>query len=65
MQSIRRRLTTLGKVMIEPNTPPATKVRAADSVLDHAAKALELEDVEARVSELERAAAASKCSQKK
>jgi hypothetical protein len=49
-------VTTLGKVMIEPNTPPATKVRAADSVLDHAAKAIELEDVEARVSELERAA---------
>jgi hypothetical protein len=58
-------VTTLGKVMVEPNTPPATKVRAADSVLNHAAKAIELEDVEARVSELERAAAASKSSQKK
>ena len=58
-------VTTLGKVMIEPNRPPATKVRAADSVLNHAAKAIELEDVEARVSELERAAAASKSSQKK
>jgi hypothetical protein len=30
--------------------------RAADSVLSHAAKAIELEDIEARVSELERAA---------
>ena len=58
-------VTTLGKVMVEPNTPPATKVRAADSVLNHAAKAIELEDVEARVSELERAAAASRSSQKK
>jgi hypothetical protein len=58
-------VTTLGKVMVEPTTPQATKVRAADSVLNHAAKAIELEDVEARVSELERAAAASKSSQKK
>jgi hypothetical protein len=58
-------VTTLGKVMIEPNTPPATKVRAADSVLGHAAKAIETEDIEARLSELERAAEASKLSQKK
>jgi hypothetical protein len=29
-------------------------------VLDHSAKAIELEDIEARVSELERAAEASK-----
>jgi hypothetical protein len=29
---------------------------AADSVLDHAAKAIEIEDIEARVSDLERAA---------
>jgi hypothetical protein len=34
-------------------------------VLDHAARAIELEDVEARVSELERDAVASKSSQKK
>jgi hypothetical protein len=31
-------------------------VRAADSVVDHAAKAIELEDIEARLSGLERAA---------
>jgi len=35
-------------------------VRAADSVLAHSAKAIELEDIEARVAELERAAEASK-----
>ena len=40
-------------------TPPSTKVRAADSVLDHSAKAVELEDIEARLAELERAAEAS------
>ena len=52
-------VSTLLKVMIDPKTPPATKVRAADSVLDHSAKAIELEDIEVRVAELERAARAS------
>ena len=47
---------TLLKVMVDPNTPASTRVRAADSVLDHAAKAIEIEDIEARVTELERAA---------
>jgi hypothetical protein len=50
---------TLLKVMVDPNTPASTKVRAADSVLDHSGKAIEIEDIEARVSELERAAEAS------
>jgi hypothetical protein len=49
-------VTTLLKVMVDPNTPASTKVRAADSVLAHSAKAIELEDIEARVAELERAA---------
>jgi hypothetical protein len=53
-------VTTLLKVMVDPNTPASSKVRAADSVLDHSAKAIELEDIEARVAELERAAEASK-----
>lgn len=53
-------VTTLLKVMVDPVTPASTKVRAADSVLDHAAKAIEIEDIEARVSELERAAEAQK-----
>jgi hypothetical protein len=53
-------VSTLGKVMIDPTTPPATKVRAADSILNHTAKAIEIEDVEARVTELERAAETSK-----
>jgi transposase-like protein len=50
-------VTTLGKAMIDPSTPPATKVRAADSILDHTAKAIELEDMEARLAALERSAA--------
>jgi hypothetical protein len=52
-------VSTLLKVMVDPATPAATKVRAADSVLDHSAKAIELEDIDARVSELERAEEAS------
>jgi hypothetical protein len=53
-------VTTLLKVMVDPGTPASVKVRASDSVLDHSAKAIELEDIEARVAELERAAAAAK-----
>jgi len=52
--------TTLGKVMVDPKTPPATKIRAADSILNHTAKAIEIEGIEARVSELERTAEQSK-----
>jgi len=52
--------TTLLKTMIEPNTPASVRVRAAECVLNHAMKAIEIEDIEARLSELERAAEASK-----
>ena len=48
--------TTLLKVMVDPGTPASTKVRAAECVLSHAQKATELEDVEARLAELERSA---------
>ena len=47
-------VSTLLKVMVDAETPPATKVRAADSVLAHTAKAIELDDIEARLTELER-----------
>src|SRR5450759_5170625 len=53
-------VSTLLKVMVDQNTPASTKVRAADCVLDRAGKAIEIEDIEARVAELERAAEASK-----
>ena len=49
-------VATLLKVMVDPSSPPSTRVRAADSVLNHSAKAIELEDIEARLVELERAA---------
>jgi hypothetical protein len=48
------------KILVDPNALPSTKLRAADLVLTHGAKAIELEDVEARVAELERAAEVAK-----
>jgi hypothetical protein len=48
--------------MIDTNSPPSVRVRAADSVLDHATKAIEIEDIEHRVKELERAAEATQSS---
>ena len=53
-------VSTLLKVMVDPATPPATKVRAADSVLGHSAKAIEIEDIDARLTELERTAETTK-----
>ena len=52
--------TTLLKTMIDPNTPASVRVRAAEAIFNHAAKAIEIEDIEARVTELERAAEANK-----
>ena len=46
--------TTLLKVLIDPNTPASVRVRAAEAIFNHSAKAIEIEDIEARVSELER-----------
>jgi hypothetical protein len=53
-------VSTLGKVMLDASTPPATRVRAADSILNHTLKAIEVEDFGARVSELERVTEANK-----
>jgi hypothetical protein len=52
--------TTLLKVMLDQGTPASVKVRAAECVMNHSSKAIEIEDVEFRVSELERAAEAQK-----
>jgi hypothetical protein len=53
-------VSTLLKVMVVQSTPASTKVRAADCVLDRAGKAIEIEDIEARVTALELAAETSK-----
>jgi DNA-binding MurR/RpiR family transcriptional regulator len=50
--------TTLLKTMIDPATPASVRIRAAEAILSHSAKAIEMEDIEERVSELERAAGA-------
>lgn len=55
-------VSTLLKVMVDPGTPASRRVRAADSVLAHTIKAIEVDDIEARVTELERAAEFEKAS---
>jgi hypothetical protein len=56
-------VTTVLKLMVDQNAPASTRLRAADIVLDRTAKAIEIEDIEARVAELERAAAVAKAGQ--
>jgi hypothetical protein len=48
--------TTLVKALIDSNCPWSVKVRAADIIFSHTSKAIEIEDIDARVEELERAA---------
>jgi len=48
------------KLMTDLSTPAAVRLRAAEFVFDRAIKGIELEDFEARLAELERAAEASK-----
>jgi hypothetical protein len=51
---------TLLRVMTDREAPAASRVRAADVVLQAASRGMEIEDIDARVSELERAAESSK-----
>jgi len=51
--------TTLLKTMIDPNTPASVRVRAAECVMNQATKAIEIEDIEARVAALEKEAQAT------
>jgi len=53
-------VSSILKIMVDQHAAASTKLRAAELVLTHGAKAIEIEDVEARVSELERAAEESK-----
>ena len=52
--------TTLLKLAVDPATPASTRARAAIAVLALGAKGIELEDLEARVAELEQSVEASK-----
>src|SRR5580658_9247769 len=42
-------VSTLLKIMVDPSAPASTRVRAADSVLDHSKQAIEIEDIDVRV----------------
>jgi len=48
-------VTTLQSVMTDPTAPAPARVNAAKAVLEIAVKAIEVEDLEARVEELEQA----------
>jgi len=48
-------VTTLLKIMLDQGTPASTRVRAIECLLSHSAKAIEIDDIEVRLSELERA----------
>ena len=50
-------VSTLLKIMLDVTAPAAVRVRAADCVLEHGARGMELEDIEVRVSQLEKATA--------
>ena len=52
--------TTILKLMLDPKTPASVRVRAAECVMNHATKAIEIEDIEARVAELESASQTSR-----
>jgi transposase-like protein len=49
-------VSTLLKIMLDTSAPASTRLRAADIVIGHTAKAIEIEDVEVRVAALEAAA---------
>src|SRR5260370_11480717 len=57
-------VSTLLKVMVDPTTPASSRIRAAHCVLDHAVKGIELEDIETRLCEPERAAESSQLGRK-
>ena len=52
------------KAVVDASAPYPTRIRAAEIVLDKAAQAIELEDIEARLAALERAAEEAKNKQR-
>jgi hypothetical protein len=57
--------TTVLKIMLDPNAPAATRLRAAEVVLEQAAKAGKVDDFEERLAKLERAAGMAQKSRKR
>ena len=62
MSTFLTTMNTMLKIMVDPNAPASCRLRAADRVLDYAQHGMETEDIEVRVSDLERAADLSKSS---
>ena len=56
---------TVLKIMLDSNVSAGTRLRAAEVVLGQGAKAFEMEGIEARVAQLERAADSAKKSRKR
>jgi hypothetical protein len=53
-------VTVMMKTMVDTNAGASVRLRAADRVYSHAAKAIEIEDFDLRLSELERVGELSK-----
>ena len=53
-------VSTLWKIMVDANTPPAVRTRAAFYILSLAKQAIESEDIEVRVAALEQASKLAK-----
>ena len=64
-QAVPFAVQTMIKLIADPATPASVRARVADSVVNHASKAIEIEDVEARVSELEKVAELSNSNRQK
>src|ERR1700720_5018351 len=58
-------VTTVLKIMLDTNAPAGTRLRAAEVVLERGAQAMEMEDLEARLVALERAANSAKRSRRR
>jgi len=50
--------TTLLRILVDPNAPASVRARVADSIIGHATKAIEVEDIQERLTALESAAEA-------
>jgi len=59
-QSPGAAVSTMQRLMVESGTPAAVKARISQTILEFAIRGVELEDIEVRVSELERAAEEAK-----
>ena len=57
-------VTTLQRLMVEAGTPAAVKARVTQAILEFAIRGVEIEDIEARLTELERAAEETKNSKR-